>query len=49
MRIWNHQLLRYAGYESNGEVIGDSTSIAFTKECERLGGQESKQITIFSH
>lgn len=37
MRIWNHQLLRYAGYESNGEVIGDSTSIAFTKECERLG------------
>lgn len=37
MRIWNHQLLRYAGYESNGKVIGDSTSIAFTKVCKSLG------------
>ncbi|MGI2327938.1 nitric oxide synthase oxygenase [Planococcus sp. YIM B11945] len=39
MRIWNHQLIRYAGYEKEGTVIGDSTSIAFTKQCEKLGWQ----------
>lgn len=39
IRIWNHQLLRYAGYESGNKVIGDSTSIAFTKMCESLGWQ----------
>lgn len=37
LRIWNHQLLRYAGYDREGRVIGDSTSIAFTKQCEALG------------
>lgn len=36
--IWNHQLLRYAGYEQeNGEVIGDPASVTFTKACEALG------------
>ncbi|TWT16068.1 nitric oxide synthase oxygenase [Planomicrobium sp. CPCC 101079] len=39
MRIWNHQLIRYAGYEKDGEVIGDSTSIELTKACEKLGWQ----------
>ncbi|MBZ5200130.1 nitric oxide synthase oxygenase [Planomicrobium chinense] len=39
MRIWNHQLIRYAGYERNGEIIGDSTSLEFTKQCEKLGWQ----------
>lgn len=37
IRIWNHQLIRYAGYEENGRVIGDSTSVTFTKMCEELG------------
>lgn len=37
VRIWNHQLLRYAGYEKNGKVRGDSASLAFTKSCESLG------------
>jgi len=36
-RIWNHQLIRYAGYEKDGRVIGDSTSLEFTKACEKLG------------
>lgn len=36
-RIWNHQLIRYAGYERNGEIIGDSSSIEFTRQCEKLG------------
>ncbi|WP_084372358.1 nitric oxide synthase oxygenase [Halalkalibacter krulwichiae] len=37
IRIWNHQLIRYAGYETNKGVIGDPDSIAFTKVCESLG------------
>ncbi len=37
MRIWNHQLLRYAGYMRNGQIIGDSSSVAFAKQCEDLG------------
>ena len=37
VRIWNHQLIRYAGYETEGGVIGDSNSLAFTKICEQLG------------
>ncbi|MYL51302.1 nitric oxide synthase [Halobacillus litoralis] len=37
IRVWNHQLIRYAGYEENGSVTGDPASVAFTKECEKLG------------
>ncbi|MFD1927026.1 nitric oxide synthase oxygenase [Sporosarcina siberiensis] len=37
IRIWNHQLLRYAGYEEGNEVVGDSSSIKLTKMCERMG------------
>ena len=37
IRIWNHQLLRYAGYQKGEKVIGDSTSIKLTKMCERIG------------
>ncbi|WP_046174783.1 nitric oxide synthase oxygenase [Domibacillus indicus] len=35
LRIWNHQLLRYAGYENKG----DPHSRSFTKKCEALGWQ----------
>lgn len=37
VRIWNEQLIRYAGYEIDGKVIGDPASIEITKECEKLG------------
>lgn len=37
MRIWNHQLIRYAGYEKKGGVVGDSDSLTFTRVCEQLG------------
>ncbi len=38
IRIWNQQLIRYAGYEDGGgQVIGDPTSVEFTKMCEKLG------------
>lgn len=37
VRIWNHQLIRYAGYETEHGMIGDPSSISFTKACEKLG------------
>lgn len=37
VRIWNHQLLRYAGYEKDGAVVGDPASLQFTSICQRLG------------
>jgi len=37
IRIWNHQLIRYAGYESEDGIIGDPASVEFTKQCLRLG------------
>ncbi|QHE54364.1 nitric oxide synthase oxygenase [Pontibacillus sp. HMF3514] len=39
VRIWNHQLLRYAGYVEDGGVIGDPASVEFTKKCKELGWQ----------
>ncbi|EWG10310.1 nitric oxide synthase oxygenase [Cytobacillus firmus] len=37
IRIWNHQLIRYAGYETADGIIGDPHSIPFTKQCIKLG------------
>lgn len=37
LRIYNHQLIRYAGYETDYGIIGDSHSLDFTKWCEKLG------------
>ncbi|WP_332630848.1 nitric oxide synthase oxygenase [Halalkalibacter flavus] len=37
VRIWNHQLIRYAGYETKDGITGDPDSINFTKYCESLG------------
>lgn len=37
IRIWNYQLIRYAGYETEQGIIGDPDSIKFTKICEELG------------
>lgn len=37
VRIWNHQLIRYAGYETDDGIIGDPDSLAFTKACQDLG------------
>ncbi|GGG79831.1 nitric oxide synthase oxygenase [Paenibacillus radicis (ex Gao et al. 2016)] len=42
IRIWNHQLVRYAGYQTEQGVIGDPASIAFTEACTKLGW-EGKQ------
>ncbi|USG68426.1 nitric oxide synthase oxygenase [Brevibacillus ruminantium] len=37
IRIWNHQLIRYAGFETETGVIGDPHSLPFTKKCLELG------------
>lgn len=42
LRILNHQLIRYAGYHSKGEVIGDSASLELTQKCLDLGWQGEK-------
>lgn len=39
VRIWNHQLIRYAGYETAEGIVGDPHSVSFTKICESLGWQ----------
>uniref|UniRef100_A0A4W3IBD3 Nitric oxide synthase, inducible n=1 Tax=Callorhinchus milii TaxID=7868 RepID=A0A4W3IBD3_CALMI len=37
-RVWNSQLVRYAGYQlEDGSIIGDPASIEFTKLCMMLG------------
>ena len=37
VRIWNHQLIRYAGYEEETGQTGDPDSVEFTKRCQALG------------
>ncbi|PBB06597.1 nitric oxide synthase oxygenase [Salimicrobium humidisoli] len=37
VKIWNHQLLRYAGYETDGGIIGDPDSVALTKKALDMG------------
>ncbi|MDQ0254025.1 nitric-oxide synthase [Evansella vedderi] len=50
LRIWNHQLIRYAGYETEDGVIGDPMSIPFTKVCEQLGWRgERSHFDILPH
>jgi nitric-oxide synthase len=37
VRVWNHQLTRYAGYRTEKGLIGDPSSIDFTNQCISLG------------
>lgn len=37
VRIWNHQLIRYAGYETDEGIIGDPDSVEFTRVCQDFG------------
>ncbi|MFD0695661.1 nitric oxide synthase oxygenase [Paenibacillus sp. GCM10027628] len=37
VRIWNDQLIRYAGYETEHGVLGDPASLQVTKLCQSLG------------
>ncbi|MBM7649536.1 nitric-oxide synthase [Bacillus ectoiniformans] len=37
IKIWNHQLIRYAGYQTESGIVGDPASMDFTAECEKRG------------
>jgi nitric-oxide synthase len=37
VRIWNHQLIRYAGYRTGDGVVGDPDSVALTDYCRARG------------
>lgn len=38
VRIWNKQLIRYAGHRrGDGSVVGDPAHVAFTEECRKRG------------
>lgn len=38
VRIWNKQLIRYAGYrQADGSLKGDPLNVAFTEQCIKLG------------
>ncbi|GMK48247.1 nitric oxide synthase oxygenase [Paenibacillus glycanilyticus] len=37
IRIWNHQLVRYAGYDTGSGILGDPASLDFTRVCTDLG------------
>lgn len=39
VRIWNHQLIRYAGYETEQGIVGDPASVELTKAAMSLGWQ----------
>lgn len=44
IRVWNHQLLRYAGYElPGGSVLGDPMNVELTRLARRLGWQPPAQ------
>lgn len=36
-RIWNTQVIRYAGYKTDREILGDPAEQAFTQVCLQLG------------
>ncbi|MCM3173950.1 nitric oxide synthase oxygenase [Paenibacillus sp. MER 99-2] len=39
VRIWNHQLIRYAGYETAEGIVGDPASLELTRAAMELGWQ----------
>ncbi|XP_071508617.1 nitric oxide synthase, salivary gland-like [Diadema antillarum] len=41
-RVWNRQLLGYAGYKQpDGSIIGDPAGVEFTEVCQKLGWKGS--------
>ena len=39
IKLWNSQLIRYAGYQRGKTVIGDPAEVEFTRVCQQLGWQ----------
>lgn len=47
IRIYNHQLIRYAGYKTEMGVIGDSHSATFTDFVRNLVGEEKVPTLMY--
>ncbi len=48
MRIWNRQLIRYAGYRAaDGKVLGDPEQVAFTERLRELGWVPPRERSAF--
>ncbi|XP_064613211.1 nitric oxide synthase 1-like [Liolophura sinensis] len=44
-RVWNSQLIHYAGYKQpDGSVIGDPANVSFTQACQRMGWQGNGEM-----
>ncbi|KAK9297866.1 hypothetical protein QLX08_008617 [Tetragonisca angustula] len=42
-RVWNHQLINYAGYKNpDGTIIGDPANVEFTELCLKLGWRSAR-------
>jgi nitric-oxide synthase len=47
-RLWNSQLIRYAGYrQADGTILGDLANVELTEQAFRLGWTEPNQRTRF--
>ncbi|XGI84307.1 nitric oxide synthase oxygenase [Halorutilales archaeon Cl-col2-1] len=47
VRIWNYELVRYAGYETEDGIIGDPDEVEFTEYCESRGWEPDGERTEF--
>lgn len=48
-RIWNEQVVRYAGYASDTDVLGDARYCGFTETVRQLGWKPPAQRSRFDH
>ena len=49
-RLWNSQLLRYAGYkQEGGSILGDPANVEFTEQAIKLGWQPPANRTPFDY
>ncbi len=50
VRIWNYELLRYAGYRTDDGVVGDPDEVGFTEYCRSRGWEgDGGQFDILPH
>lgn len=47
IRIWNHQLIRYAAYQGDGEILGDPMNLELTQVALALGWQPPREPSRF--
>ena len=48
-RLWNSQLLRYAGYKADGTILGDPANVELTEQALKLGWQPPANRTAFDY